>query len=197
MKKRILIAVLLGSLLLTGCDKFERIMDILLEKETEAVETEAPGQTEVPEETEPAAAPAVPEMPDEPEIIEPDETPVQPEVPETPAVPETPVQPDTGGEVMSDNESFAGHWECLYTDADGNDIMLYLAMTDDGRASYSYGYGNSEIAEIFGGWWGIADAYLAMNFTGGMLDMEQGYVPEPYDFEAVYDIINRAAGGEC
>lgn len=46
MKKRILIAVLLGSLLLTGCDKFERIMDILLEKETEAVETEAPVQTD-------------------------------------------------------------------------------------------------------------------------------------------------------
>ena len=66
MKKKLLTSVLLCSLVLTGCDKFERIMDILLEEETEAAETETPVQNNIPEETEPAAAPALPETPAEP-----------------------------------------------------------------------------------------------------------------------------------
>lgn len=186
MKKQILIAVLLCSLVLTGCDKFERIMDILQEKETEVVETEVPVQNNIPEETEPAAKPSVPEIPAKPEITEPDETPVQPEVPETPPVPENLEQPEDGVTILSDNEALTGHWECAFTDADGREVMLYLSMSEDGMISYSYGCGNSEIAEIFGGYWGIADVYLALEMTGGVQDMELGYVPEPYEFDSLY-----------
>jgi len=188
MKKKILSMILLGSLMLTGCSKLERIVDILLEDETEVTETaEAPEQSDVPEETEVTETETT-ETIEQTDVPEETDAPAeQPETPGQPVVPDSTEQPGTEENILSDNESFAGYWECLYTDADGYDIMLYLAMTDDGRASYSYGYVNSEIAEIFGGWWGIADAYLAMNFTGGMLDMEQGYVTEPYDFESVYD----------
>ena len=184
MKKKILSTLLLCSLLMTGCSKLEKIIDILLEEETEVTETETPGQTETetPEQTET-------ETPEETDAPKETEAPAEkPETPEQPVVSDPPEQPGTEEEtILPETESFAGHWECLYTDADGNELMLYLSMTDDGRASYSYGYGNSKMAEIFGGWWGIADAYLALNFTGGAQELELGYVPEPYDFESVYD----------
>ena len=128
--------ILLGSLMLTGCSKLERIIDILLEEETEVTETET-AETEAPEQT---------DAPDETET--PAEQPEMPETPEQPVVPDPPEQSGTEETILPETESFAGHWECLYTDADGNELMLYLSMTDDGRASYSYGYGNSEMAEI-------------------------------------------------
>lgn len=181
MKKKILSTLLLCSLLMTGCSKLEKIIDILLEEETEVTETETPGQTET-------ETPGQTDAPEETDVPKETEAPAEkPETPEQPVVSDPPEQPGTEETILPENESFAGHWECLYTDADGNELMLYLSMTDDGRASYSYGYGNSEMAEIFGGWWGIADAFMVFNFTGGMLDMELGYVPEPYDFESVYD----------
>ena len=123
MKKKILSTLLLCSLLMTGCSKLEKIIDILLEEETEVTETETPGQTETetPEETD---APKETEAPAE-----------KPETPEQPVVPDPPEQPGTEETVLPETESFAGHWECLYTDADGNELMLYLSMTDDGRAS--------------------------------------------------------------
>jgi len=187
MKKKILTLILLGSLMLTGCDKFDRIMDIIMENETEAAEPETP-ETDVPETDVPETD--VPQTPEQP-------APVPPE----PSVPEEVQSPDnqdfapddppmTEGtpdeEPVSENLAFSGHWECLFTDADGNDVMLYLVMTEDGRASYSYGYGNSEPAEFFGGTWGIADIYLGLNFMGGVMDPELGYVPDPYEFESVY-----------
>ena len=54
MKKKILSIFLLCSLLMTGCSKLERIIDILLEEETEVTETEAETASEqnnAPEET--------------------------------------------------------------------------------------------------------------------------------------------------
>ena len=189
MKKKILSTLLLCSLLMTGCSKLVKIIDILLEEETEVTETETPGQTETetPEQTE-TETPEQTDVPEETDAPKETEAPAEkPETPEQPVVPDTPEQPGTEENIPPEPESFAGHWECLYTDADGNELMLYLSMTDDGRASYSYGYGNSEMAEIFGGWWGIADAFMVFNFTGGVQELELGYVPEPYDFESVYD----------
>jgi len=226
MKKKIISVLLLCSLFMTGCDKFDRIMDILLEKETETSETEAPEQPSAPAETETSAQPdapaetetsaqpdapaetetsAQPDAPTETETsaqpdapaetetsAQPDapaetETSAQPETPEQTEAPEQPEPSETEESILPETESFAGHWECQYTDAYGDNIKLYLTMTEDGRASYSYGYAYSEIAEVFGGWWGIADAYLALNLTGGVLELELGYVPTPYDFESVYD----------
>ena len=95
MNKKILSMILLGSLMLTGCSKLEKIIDILLEDETEVTETEtaeAPNQTDAPEETETPA-----------------EQPEQPETPEQPVVPDTPEQPGTEENIMPETESFAGH----------------------------------------------------------------------------------------
>ena len=76
MKKKILSTILLCLLFLTGCSKLEKIIDILLEDETEIAETDAP-------------APDAPETPEQPETPAPD-APETPEQPETPA-PDAPV----------------------------------------------------------------------------------------------------------
>jgi len=62
MKKKILTLLLIGALMLTGCDKFGRIMDIILEKETEAAETDVPGSENPAASVKPdAQTPAKPE----------------------------------------------------------------------------------------------------------------------------------------
>lgn len=174
MKKKLLAMLLLSSLLLTGCNKLERIIDILLEEETEAAETQKPEETDAPAETEESNEP---------------ETPAVPSKPETPSVSETPVQTQPEPEEMpiSDNEAFVGNWECSYVDANGEEVMLYLIMAEDGGVSYSYGYGNSEMVEMFGGTWGIADNSLSLNLTGGIFDMEANYVTAPHSIEVLYN----------
>ena len=176
MKKKILSIFLLCSLLMTGCSKLERIIDILLEEETEVTETEAetaPEQNDAPEET---------DVPEETEL------PVEkPEAPEKPALTDPPEQPGPEENILSDTEAFVGDWVGSYVDENGDEIMMYLTMAADGGVSYSYGYANSEIAEMFGGTWGIADAYLALNLTGGIFDMEADYVTDPYSIEVLYN----------
>ena len=174
MKKKILSIFLLCSLLMTGCSKLERIIDILLEEETEAAESQKPAETEESNEPE---IPAVPNLPETPEI---------PDEPETPSVPEISVQPDTGIEANSGSEAFVGTWGSSYVDGDGNEIRLYLTMAEDGGVSYSYGYANSEIAEIFGGTWKIADTDLSLHLTGGIFEMEADSVASPYSIESLY-----------
>ena len=99
MKKKILSIFLLCSLLMTGCSKLERIIDILLEEETEVTETEAetaPEQNNAPEET---------DVPEETEL------PVEkPEAPEKPALTDPPEQPGPEENILSDTEAFVGDW---------------------------------------------------------------------------------------
>ena len=179
MKKKLLTMLLLSSLLLTGCSKLEKIIDILLEEETEAVETQKPEESDTP------AEPEEQNKPDVPEETEPQE----PEVPENPTVPgtPTPTEPEPEEVLMSDNEAFVGYWEGSYVDKNGNEWWQFLTLSADGGASYSYGPPTSEMAETFGGTWGIADNYLALNLTGGVFDMAANYVTEPYSIEVLYN----------
>ena len=80
MKKKLLTMLLLSSLLLTGCSKLEKIIDILLEEETEAVEIQNQEGNNTP------AEPEEQNKPDVPEETEPQE----PELPENPTGPVTP-----------------------------------------------------------------------------------------------------------
>ena len=87
---------------------------------------------------------------------------------------------------MTEFEALAGYWECAYVDPNGNENMLYLTIAEDGGLSYSYGLANSEMAEVFGGSWDMADDCLSFHLTGGILDTELGYVAEPYEFHSLY-----------
>lgn len=83
-------------------------------------------------------------------------------------------------------DRIAGCWQTIYENAAGEEILLYLNLTEDGLASYSYGWANSEMAEIFGGTWRALGDNIALELTGGVFDLELGYVPEAYTMESVY-----------
>lgn len=87
---------------------------------------------------------------------------------------------------VSIGDRIAGWWTTIYETADGDELLLYLNLSEDGLASYSYGWANSEMGEIFGGTWRALGDNLALELTGGVFDLELGYVPEAYPMESVY-----------
>jgi len=83
----------------------------------------------------------------------------------------------------------AGNWECAVYDSEGYEVLLYLTLTEDGGAAYACGYGNSEIAETFGGSWSMTDGVLELKLSGGVFDLEAGYVTEPHSLETKYSFV--------
>ena len=83
-------------------------------------------------------------------------------------------------------DRIAGWWTTIYETADGDEILLYLNLSEDGLASYSWGWANSEMGETFGGTWRALGDNLALQLTGGVFDLELGYVPETHTVESVY-----------
>ncbi len=87
---------------------------------------------------------------------------------------------------VSIGDRIAGCWTTFYETADGEEVVLYLNLTEDGRASYTYGWANSEMGETFGGTWRALGDNIALQLTGGFFDTELGYVPETHTMESVY-----------
>ena len=83
-------------------------------------------------------------------------------------------------------ERISGRWVSIYETAAGEEVLLYLNLSEDGLASYAYGFANSEMAETFGGTWSALGDHIALQLAGGIFDMEFGCVPEPYTLESVY-----------
>ena len=94
------------------------------------------------------------------------------------------VIPGIGSTLIGDR--IAGWWTTIYETADGDELLLYLNLSEDGLASYSWGWANSEMGETFGGTWRALGDNLALQLTGGVFDLELGYVTDAHTVESVY-----------
>lgn len=96
--------------------------------------------------------------------------------------------------ISYEKRDLAGHWTSSVSDRNGNEVLMYLSLTEDGGAAFSFGYGNSEMGESYGGSWsGMGDA-IALQLTGGIFDMAEGCVPAPYRMESVYTLVWNDVG---
>ena len=68
---------------------------------------------------------------------------------------------------------FCGNWTTIKKDGNGEDRTLFLNLEPNGKVSYTYGIGNSEILEKFEGTWELEGDILNLYMFGGPLESSE------------------------